>query len=185
MKTFSRPGELGVEARAELEQRGQPAPGDDLALVRLQDAGDALQQRRLARAVVAEDADRGALFDVEVDVVEGDEVFERDPPEVDHPSPSATCSARGRAGSASRRADLDRGAPWLELLGEVRFAAAEHARSPSANMTIAEHERVAEVPEVRAHAPVREDLVAGGAAPGSSGCRAARRSRAGRSARSA
>ena len=54
-------GELGVEAGAELEQRGQPAPGDDLALVRLQDAGDALEQRRLAGAVVAEDPDRRAL----------------------------------------------------------------------------------------------------------------------------
>ena len=67
MKTFSRPGELGWK----------PAPSSSSAATRprvtisprrrLQDAGDALEQRRLAAAVVTEDADGGALLDVEVE----------------------------------------------------------------------------------------------------------------------
>jgi hypothetical protein len=79
------PGELGMEARAQLEQRRQPAARDDLAVVGLQDPGDALQQRRLARAIVTEDPDRRSFLDLDVDVVERDEVLERDAPEVDHP----------------------------------------------------------------------------------------------------
>ena len=46
------------------------------ALVRLEDAGHALQQRRLARAVVADDAEDLALLDVEGDVLQGDELVE-------------------------------------------------------------------------------------------------------------
>ena len=67
MKTFSRPGELVVESRTELEQRGHPPSGDDLAPGGLQDAGDALEQRRLAAPVVPEDPDGRARLDVEVD----------------------------------------------------------------------------------------------------------------------
>ncbi len=74
-----------MEARAELEQRREPAAGHDLALRRLEDAGDALQQRRLAGAVVSEQTDGRALLDVEVDVGERPELLERDAPEVDHP----------------------------------------------------------------------------------------------------
>ena len=62
-------GQLVVESGAELEQGGYPAPGDDLASGRLEDARDALEQRRLAAAVVAEDAHRRARLDVEVDVL--------------------------------------------------------------------------------------------------------------------
>ena len=39
---------LGLKAGAELEHRRQMSPHDDLARCRLQDAGDALEQRRLA-----------------------------------------------------------------------------------------------------------------------------------------
>ena len=53
-------GELGLEARAELQHRRELAADDDLAGGRLQDAGDALEQRRLARAVPAEDARRSS-----------------------------------------------------------------------------------------------------------------------------
>ena len=104
-------GQLGVEAGAELEQRGHPAARADLALGRLQDAGDALQQRRLARAVVAEQPDGRALLDVEVDVVERREVLERDRARSGSSAPSATSSARGRGGSASRRARISIAAP--------------------------------------------------------------------------
>ena len=71
------PGELGLEPRAELEQRGERAAKTDLAGRRLQDAADALEQRRLARAVVADDAHGLALADGEVDVVERGEEFGR------------------------------------------------------------------------------------------------------------
>ena len=60
-------GEVGMEAGAELEQRGQPAAHAHLAGGRREDAGDALEQRRLARPVVAEDADRLALLDHQVE----------------------------------------------------------------------------------------------------------------------
>ena len=62
-------GELGVEPGAELEQRRDPAARDDLTAGRAQDPGDALEQRRLARAVVTEQADGRALRHLEVDVL--------------------------------------------------------------------------------------------------------------------
>ena len=77
--------ELVVETRAELEQRGHASPRDDLAPGRLQDAGDALEQRRLAAAVVPEDADRRALLDVEVDVLQSHERLVGDPAVMDDP----------------------------------------------------------------------------------------------------
>ena len=68
-------GELGVESGAELEQRGDaPALADD-ARRRAQDAGDHLQQRGLARAVVPDQAERRALGDVERDVAQRPEVL--------------------------------------------------------------------------------------------------------------
>ena len=109
MKTFSRPVSSGWKPGAELEQRGEPAARDDLALVRLQDPGDALQQRRLARAVVAEDADGRARLDVDVDVVERDEVLERDAPEVDHPLLQRRVVLVVEAEVLRDVADLDRG----------------------------------------------------------------------------
>ena len=49
-------GELAVEADAERQQRRDPAPHRDPARGRRQDPGDRAQQRRLARAVAADDA---------------------------------------------------------------------------------------------------------------------------------
>ncbi len=51
-------GEFGMEAGAELEQRAHAALDRDRSRRRLDDAGDEPQQRRLARAVAADQADR-------------------------------------------------------------------------------------------------------------------------------
>ena len=109
MKTFSRPVSSGWKPAPSSSERGQPAPRHDLALVGLQDPGDALQQRRLARAVVAENADGRALLDVDVDVVERDEVLERDAPEVDHPLLQRRVVLVVEAEVLRDVADLDRG----------------------------------------------------------------------------
>ena len=52
-----------MEAGAELDQRGDPAVDAHAAAGRLEDAGDELEQRRLARAVAADDAERFAAVD--------------------------------------------------------------------------------------------------------------------------
>src|SRR5688572_17899999 len=71
------PGELLVEAGADLEQRPD-APGDvDPARGRRGDAREHLQQRALAGAVVADDAERLASRDLEVDVAQGPELLAR------------------------------------------------------------------------------------------------------------
>ena len=78
-------GQVGVEAGAELQQRRESAADADLAGGRGEDAGDALEQRRLARAVVAEDAERLALLDRDVDPVERLELLVVAAPEPDEP----------------------------------------------------------------------------------------------------
>jgi hypothetical protein len=67
---FSRPVRSGWKPGAELEQRRQPAPAHHPARRGAQRAGDALEQRALARAVVAEEGERLALAHLERDVVE-------------------------------------------------------------------------------------------------------------------
>ena len=59
--------ELGVEAGAKLDQRRDAAIDLDAAGRRLQGAGNDLQQRRLAGAVAADDADRLPLAHLEID----------------------------------------------------------------------------------------------------------------------
>ena len=63
-------GEVGMEARAELEQRRDPAAGLDPARGRLDDPGDEPEQRRLAGAVPADEPDRLAGLDPHGDVAE-------------------------------------------------------------------------------------------------------------------
>ena len=55
------PGDLGMEAGAELDQRRDPSVHLDRAVGRLGDARDELQQRALAGSVAADDAERAAL----------------------------------------------------------------------------------------------------------------------------
>ena len=55
------PGELGIEAGAHLDQRGDVAADRDLPAGRRVDPRQQPQQRALARAVAADDADALAL----------------------------------------------------------------------------------------------------------------------------
>ena len=126
---FSRPVSSRMEAGTELEQRRQATPRDDLAHRGLQDPGDALQQRRLARAVVSEEADRLALRDLEVGVTERPEVLVRDPAEVDGAFLQRRVPLVVEAEALGDGADLDRGSHVSELLGEVRFQSTEHRDS--------------------------------------------------------
>ena len=64
------PRDLRVEAGPELDQRGDAAGGLEAAGGRLEDAGDQLEQGRLARAVAADDAERLAARDLERDVLD-------------------------------------------------------------------------------------------------------------------
>src|SRR3954463_6297227 len=60
--------ELGVEAGADLDQRPDAPTDLDRPGRRREDPGEQLQQRRLPRAVLSDDAERLAGLDVEVDV---------------------------------------------------------------------------------------------------------------------
>ena len=64
-------GHLVVEADADREQPGDAAAHDDATLIGREDARDRAQQRRLPRAVAADDAEHGALRHVERDVAQG------------------------------------------------------------------------------------------------------------------
>ena len=59
-----------MEAGPDLEQRRDAAVDRDRCRVGLDDAGEQLEQRRLARAVAADDADGLAVRDLERDAVE-------------------------------------------------------------------------------------------------------------------
>src|SRR5262249_28330344 len=61
-------GEVGVEARADLDQRADPPADLQHAGARSEDAGDQVQQRRLPGAVAPDDAEGLAGMDVDVDV---------------------------------------------------------------------------------------------------------------------
>jgi hypothetical protein len=63
-------GELGIEAGAQFQQRGDAAVDDDRSGRGLEDAADQLQQGALAGAVAADDADRFAAPDVEGDILQ-------------------------------------------------------------------------------------------------------------------
>ena len=68
-------GEIGVEAGAELEERREPPSITDGAGGGSQDPRDALQQRGLPGAVVADQAQRGPLRDVERDIAKRPELL--------------------------------------------------------------------------------------------------------------
>jgi glutaminyl-peptide cyclotransferase len=68
------PRELGIEAGAEFEQRGDAATSDDAPGGRLENAADDLQQRALAAAVGSDQADDFAAFDAEGDIAQSPEV---------------------------------------------------------------------------------------------------------------
>src|SRR5438094_7302021 len=66
-------GQLGVEAGADFEQTADAAGDLDLALGRLGDTREDLEQRALAGAVAADDTDHFAAVHVEAHVLQGPE----------------------------------------------------------------------------------------------------------------
>ena len=66
-------GEIGAEAGAELEQRRDAPAGGDGAFVRFEDAGDDLEERALAAAVRADQAEGLAAGDLQGHVAQGPE----------------------------------------------------------------------------------------------------------------
>lgn len=69
------PGEFGVEARAQLQQRGNPALHLDAAAGGMQGAADHLQQGGFARAVAADDAHRLAFAHLKAHIPQGPELL--------------------------------------------------------------------------------------------------------------
>src|SRR5438309_2299811 len=62
--------EVGMESRADLKERGDPASGSERPRCRLRRAGDELEEGGLPRAVRADDAKGLALADLEAHVVQ-------------------------------------------------------------------------------------------------------------------
>jgi len=71
------PGEVRMEARADLEERRDPTVHLERAGGRLRGTGDELQQRRLPRSVRPDDAERFAGLDREAHVAERLDVLGR------------------------------------------------------------------------------------------------------------
>ena len=124
------PGEVGVEAGAELEQRRDAAAGLDAAARRLDDPRDEPQQRRLARAVAPDEPDRLAGLDDDRDVAQRLHLARAEPPAGDEHvleralrlRVDAEASARpGRRRSASLRVTLrDGSSPWTRSRASAR-----------------------------------------------------------------
>src|SRR5207302_1032493 len=77
-------GELRMEPGAQLQQRGDPAPGHHPPLGGAEDPGHDLQQRGLARAVRPDQAERPAFGNLDVHVLQRPELLGPDP-ELGHP----------------------------------------------------------------------------------------------------
>src|SRR5438552_4071547 len=126
-----------MKAGAELEQRGEAAAHRDLALGRIGGAGDEPQERRLARAVLADDADGLAAMDVEADVAQRPELFRllappREPHEHVAQQERLLLEAPERLADLAHAHDelgVARGADRLQLR---RRHAAKHSPAPSA-----------------------------------------------------
>ena len=103
--TFSRPREVGVEAGAELEQRADAPLDRDRALARRVDAGDELQQRRLAASRSGRRSPNDSPgSDVDVDVAQRPQLSPRARRRV-----ISTSFSERAAGRAARSAGPGRG----------------------------------------------------------------------------
>ena len=87
MYTFSRPDSSGWKPAPSSSSDASRPRDAHLAGRRREDAGDALEQRRLARTVVPEDADRLALVDLAADVVQRLELDVTRPMQAQRPAP--------------------------------------------------------------------------------------------------
>ena len=117
-----------LEAGAELEEAGQLAPHGHLARGRLEHPADALEQRRLARAVAAEDADGLALPDRERHLAQGPEVVGRwrRPPWIMRSLSELYWPWASRKRLDTLRTSTAKSLTRSQLLGEVALEATEH-----------------------------------------------------------
>ncbi len=151
------PGQVLLEARAQLEQTGQFALDDDFARSRLEHAADALEQGRLARPVPAQDPDRLTLAHLQGDVLEGPEVLRGGAPPVDDAFLYGVVAPVGQPEPLRDVLDVDRNlAHRSELLGEVALEPSEDRESDEEeNDGQGEHpeveREVPEIPVVRQH----------------------------------
>ncbi len=146
---------LRLEAGAELQHGGQVTAEQDLAGRRLEDPGDALEEGRLSRAVPAEDPERLALGDLELDVAQRPELLEGDLAGVDDPllqggvlllvEPEALGDVLDVDGEAQGRS---------ELLGEVTLDPSEHHHREQAEQQGAGDDG-SDADVVGAHSPAR------------------------------
>ena len=142
-------GQLVVEAGTELEQRGHAAAREDLTGRRLQDAGDALEQRRLARSVVAEQPDGRPLFDRERHLLQRPERLEWHAPEVDDLLLQRRVVLVVQAELLRDTADLDRGDH--DQSSSAKFASARPNTYTASASTISPN--ASDIPRYATYAP--------------------------------
>src|SRR5205814_9741669 len=92
----------GDRVRREVEQRA--AVENDLAGGRIVEPAEAIEERRLAGAVRADEADDGAALDVEAELVEGDNAAEVNR-EIAHAQQGSLHGASVLSPCSSRRGD--------------------------------------------------------------------------------
>src|SRR5262249_19583828 len=107
------PGEVGVEAGAELEQRADATADVDPPRRRLDDPSEQPEQRRLPRAVPADDADRTAGLDADRDVAKGDDLLAGEPPSGEREVLQRPHRLRVHAERAARPLDDDLAGPHV------------------------------------------------------------------------
>ncbi len=115
------PGQLLVEAGADLEQASDAAVQLDPAKGRLEDARQDLEQRRLAGAVVADDADDLAALDLEIDVAQRPEFL--DLVALDDRAPAQHVGAPPHQAAGTAHQCLAEDSPILDLVADDEFLA--------------------------------------------------------------
>ena len=139
-KTFSRPGQIGMEAGGDFDQRADAAAHFAAAARRPQDARQQLEHGRLAGAVRADDAERLARLHLERHVAHRPELLRRralrrdgrgakHAPTSRRESDRAGCRAARRGGTSSRRRRRRSPARHLDVLRELELGAVEHVAS--------------------------------------------------------
>jgi hypothetical protein len=110
-----------MEAGADLEQARHPAPDRDPSLGRLGDPRQDLEQRRLAGAVVADDADHLAALDLEVDVAQRPELL--DDVALDHGAAAQHVGALAQRIAKAARYHVDEHRAVLGAMADDEFLA--------------------------------------------------------------
>ena len=119
------PGELRVEAGAQFQERRDSPVHDDPPFRRRHDSGNHLQQRALARSVVADEAERGARGDTQRHVGQRPEVGVIASSSRTSSSPALDDGESDTAGRPSRRGRPRSRVRTSEQIGEGRLRSHE------------------------------------------------------------